>query len=49
MLAQRAAYEGPRWTRAAGNSFEPSWDNVHEQARKGYLGALAAAELDGLF
>ncbi len=42
VLAQRAASEGPRWTRAVGDSSWPSWGNVYEQARMDYLELLTA-------
>jgi hypothetical protein len=42
VLAQRAGSEGPRWTRAVGDSSEPSFD-VYEQAWKDHHWSLAAA------
>jgi hypothetical protein len=35
VLAQRAPSEGPRWTRAVGDSPNHPKDEVHEQAWKG--------------
>jgi len=45
VLAQRAVSEDPRWTRAVGDSFEPSRDNEYEQAWKDNRWSLAAALL----
>jgi hypothetical protein len=43
VLAQRAASEGPRWTRAVGGAHPGyPWENVHEQAWKDHIRSLAA-------
>jgi hypothetical protein len=43
VLAQRAASEDPRWTRAVGDSSGLSGDNINKQAWKDHLWSLPAA------